>query len=363
MPDTYTVKKDDNLSSISKKIGISLTQLKNLNPKLKSRIPPYGISAGDVLSIAPAQQKGDVKQTSEKCKKCITYQLTKPKPFLIAKAVASNIFAVTKIDVKVTDDDLHGEIMPLGQDITHSYGESLLKGYWSASDDEDTLRAQMLGLLDVFASNDTTGTARKLFNKFLEKNSEVTTFFDEALNKEIEASANFAGYPGRTLGAPGTGGADPKKPRVHQLLKNAGWDINKIKLIEDLGVPAFNNGNKSAFSSRNTGDWANGLAVMINGVQYVYVYIEKYSYDSCKEEYEIDFKFVLYDVFGLDDDDVRKFGISGVVESTVAACQGITAWWQLQHQFNYAPVLTRAVVRKTFKVPTSTYNFFGVDFP
>ena len=54
------------------------------------------------------------------------------------------------------------------------------------------------------------------------------------------------------------------------------------------------------------------------------------------------------DVFGLDDEDLLEFGASSVWSSTIH--QGITAWWQLQHQFNYAPLLTRAVIYRDFTV-------------
>jgi hypothetical protein len=30
---------------------------------------------------------------------------------------------------------------------------------------------------------------------------------------------------------------------------------------------------------------------------------------------------------------------------------GITAWWQLQHQYGYAPLVTRVVVEQSFEVP------------
>ena len=40
-----------------------------------------------------------------------------------------------------------------------------------------------------------------------------------------------------------------------------------------------------------------------------------------------------------------------------AAAVGITAWWQLQHQHAYAPLVTRIVLENTYEVPT------GPDFP
>ncbi len=33
------------------------------------------------------------------------------------------------------------------------------------------------------------------------------------------------------------------------------------------------------------------------------------------------------------------------------AAVGITAWWQLQHQFSYAPLVTRIVIEKTYNAP------------
>ncbi|AUX38489.1 MULTISPECIES: LysM domain-containing protein [Sorangium] len=348
MPDTYIVQTGDSLWGISKKLGVSFQQIKSLNPSLKPRSPPYGISPGDVIVVPPAQRRGEIKRTCEKCNDCIVYQLAKP--FLIAKAVDSTI--VPTVSLKVRDDVLHGGIMPLGQDITHSSSRALLDGYPATSNDEATLRDAMLRLLDVFAFYDRDEMAKRLFDKFLEKNGQVTIFTDDGLDMAVQASSNFIAFSDRTLAAPGTNGTDPTKPRIHQRLKDAGWDINNVKTIEGLGVPAFNEGTKTPAPLFNSGDWANGLAVMINGVQYVYVYVEKYSYDSCKGKYEIGLKFVLYDVFGLDDDDLREYGVARGVDSIFLAPRGITAWWQLQHQFGYAPVLTRAVVHKTYTVST-----------
>ncbi len=56
--------------------------------------------------------------------------------------------------------------------------------------------------------------------------------------------------------------------------------------------------------SANNTDWANGLAIMVDGVQYVFVYVEQYTHDQCENQYSIELKSVFYDVFGLDDTDV-----------------------------------------------------------
>ena len=46
-------------------------------------------------------------------------------------------------------------------------------------------------------------------------------------------------------------------------------------------------------------------------------------------------------MFGLDDKDVQEYGADGGYDSDAA--EGISAWWQLQHQHNYAPLITRTI--------------------
>jgi len=137
------------------------------------------------------------------------------------------------------------------------------------------------------------------------------------------------------------------KTRIHQALKNANWDITKIVIPTDLGVPAFNLGSKIF----TTQDFDNGLGVMINGVQHAYVIATHYYYDQPNAEYHIKLKFVFYDVFGLDDDDLNEYGekSDSIIGSTAGI--GITAWWQLQHQHAYAPLVTRIVLERQYKVP------------
>jgi hypothetical protein len=59
------------------------------------------------------------------------------------------------------------------------------------------------------------------------------------------------------------------KVGLHQTLVAANMDISAVALIRNLGVPALNIGDPGLF--RSTGDWNNGLAFMVNGIQYVFV--------------------------------------------------------------------------------------------
>jgi hypothetical protein len=91
-------------------------------------------------------------------------------------------------------------------------------------------------------------------------------------------------------------------------------------------VPAFNQGSQVW----NTGDFDNGLRLMINGVQHAYVIATHYHYNQAANIYCINLKYIFYDVFGLDDDDLREFGAQDADGelSFSRQGQGITAWWQ-----------------------------------
>ena len=275
---------------------------------------------------------------------CTSYHLNKP--FLIAQATDSYLTPTNP--VSVNDDLLNGGSLLFGQDTTHSSGRTPPAGE-SVGVKETDLVAKMNLLLDEFASGDTTGMAKRLFGSFLSKNAAIVVFIDPALDKAISTHANFLTFANRALAAPKTPGGIPAKPRIHQALESAGWDINTVKAITDLGVPAFNLGDKVL----RTQDYDNGLGVMINGVQYVLVYVEAYDYYSCTQEYKIKLKFALYDVFGLDDDDLTEYGAGSDSVFHSDAAKGVTAWWQLQHQFDYQPLLTRSLVVKEYIVSTS----------
>ena len=149
------------------------------------------------------------------------------------------------------------------------------------------------------------------------------------------------------LSAPTSAFRSVGRTRIHQALKTAGWDINRLVRPTDLGVPALNIGNK-AFS---TGDFNNGLGLMINGIQHAYVIATHYHYDAAAGRYCIRLRYVFYDVFGLDDDDLTEFGAASDAWTASTAAKGITAWWQLQHQHGYAPLVTRIVVEMSHEAP------------
>jgi hypothetical protein len=275
---------------------------------------------------------------------CAKHPLRPPKVVAIAKD--------TYLKPKTAFPDpinLPGVAAPeYGQDIT--YGSKR-----AAPDNQDVgkteaeLKPKMRKLLDIFASADKGGMAKRLFDAFLKKQSKVIYFDDASLNMAAANHENINIFCSLALSAPNSPHKATGKTRIHQALKNANWDIKKIVIPTDLGVPAFNKGSK-AFT---TEDFDNGLGVMINGVQYAYVVAHNYHYDKSNNKYCITLKFIFYDIFGLDDDDLKEFGASsdGIFSSDAAV--GITAWWQLQHQHNYPPLVTRIKIERTYEVPAT----------
>ena len=241
---------------------------------------------------------------------------------------------------------LRGAWVPkYGQDITFGYGRKAPTGH-SVGKSATDLERKMRALLSVFASDDKSGKAKRLFDEFLKKQKRVKYWDDKSLDIAAGRHPNILHFCNAALSAPGSG-----KFRIHQALKQANWDVTKIKVPTGLGVPAFNVGSK-VLQSR---DWGNGLSAMINGVQYVYVLAKDYHYDKASQRYCITLKFVFYDVFGLDDDDVKEFGpgshyaVARRYAPVAEAEDGIMAWWQLQHQHGYAPLITRISVQKSYE--------------
>jgi outer membrane protein OmpA-like peptidoglycan-associated protein len=237
-----------------------------------------------------------------------------------------------------------GHTLEFGQDLLFTTGRAQPHGP-SVGTTTAALDTQMRNLLTAFASNDTHGKARRLFDAFLAPNRTVRFWSDPDLTSAAQSHANIISWVSRALSAPNSPERSVGQTRIHQALQNANWDINAAVAPTDLGVPAFNRGNKVL----GTDDFGNGLGVMINGLQHAIVIAKEYYFDPCRREYHLTLEYVFYDVFGLDDDDLREFGADGGYDSDAA--QGITAWWQLQHQHGYAPLITRIAFERRFTVP------------
>jgi len=266
-------------------------------------------------------------------------------PKVVAIAIAKNVTPTNPFP----DPQLPGGYVPkYGQDFTFGVNGVAPLGH-DVGKTEAVLKPKMEKLLTIFASKDKSGMAKRLFALFLGKQTTVTYFDDADLNKAAAAHPHIKDFCSAALSAPNAQYHVAGKTRIHQALKQAGWDIMKMNIPTDLGAPAFDIGKKFKISA----DFKNGLGLMINGVQYVYVVATHYRYDKSNNKYQITLNFRLYDIFGLDDDDLKTYGAKtdGLMHTNAGI--GITAWWQLQHQHEYAPLVTRIVLEQTYEVPTA----------
>jgi hypothetical protein len=233
-----------------------------------------------------------------------------------------------------------------GQDITSSINRKP-PGNYDQGSTVAVLEPKMRQLTRIFAGGDRTGMVKRLFDTFLTKHSRVSFFDDRDLNHAALHHENIKHFCRAALAAPNMLDVAGGHIRIHQALRNAKWDINNIFAPTDLGVPAFNSGVDWA----QTGDFNNGLALLINGIQYAYCVATKYLYDSATAKYSISIRYIFYDVFGLDDDDLREYGVKSDAYIQTDAAKGITAWWQLQHQHGFCPLVTRIIIDRSFEAP------------
>lgn len=227
-----------------------------------------------------------------------------------------------------------GRVLKYGQDLTFGVGRRAPKGQ-NVGSTEKVLIAEMDHLLNLFARGwGGLGSRKKmadaLFQKFLAKQSKVAFFEHADLNTAAAGHPNIRSFIGKAT------------QKIEKELRDVSLRMPLLAPM-DLGIamPAFNSG--SAYKGM-TGDFGNGLKIMINGVQHCQVVATAFAAHPSSGTHQLHLKFVFYDVFGLDDDDVNEFGAQDASAFTRRDRIGFTAWWQLQHQFGYAPLVTRFVV-------------------
>lgn len=241
-------------------------------------------------------------------------------------------------------------VLVFSNDSLHSKGRKIPHPP-EAAQKEPQLKAHMNFLLTVFAHEDKTGMARRLFNAFQAPNRTLDFYEDADLDRICDTHPHIDSFIEATLNAPSRPDFDASRVGIHQRLAAAGFDVNTATPVSGLQPPAVNRGKNPQLAppAPSTEDRANGLFAMINGFQHAIAVVTDYAFDACQGEYEIELQFIFYDVFGLDDEDMREFGIPG---RGFARGAPVTSWWQLQHQFDYVPLITRVTVFRTFKVST-----------
>ena len=149
---------------------------------------------------------------------CTPKALARPKIVAIA---TDKYLTPTYPSVDPTITSAGGTPPKYGQDFTFGSGRAAPGGY-SVGKTEGELKPKMEKLISIFASKDSTGMAKRLFNQFLAKRSQRFYFDDPDLNRVAKSHANIKYFCDAALSAPNLSNRSVGKIRIHQALKNAG---------------------------------------------------------------------------------------------------------------------------------------------
>ena len=184
----------------------------------------------------------------------------------------------------------------------------------------------MMSLATEFTLGDSAmrTVATAMFNHFLDGTG--TNFSHSTLTQRVRNHASTQAF------------VNSNKSIITEYIENNGGDVrgfytsNAFKQdMYDVPRPAFSSGD----------DMLNGLKICINDTWGYYVNIKNYSSDG--DSYQGTLHFTIYDHFGLDDNDVEKFGWT----------QGFSAWYTLQHYTGCAGAYVPFITYIEFDVPIS----------
>lgn len=201
--------------------------------------------------------------------------------------------------------------------------------------------------------NGTYNVGEDMVNRFM--NSAGGEYENNTLNSVVESDPNFIFF---------------KRAVIYKILiklKSVDWDISK--LIPNQLVRFFN----VAFNTEENHE--DGLTILIDAVEHIEVYLIEYKPPNHSGDLYIKLKFVLYDTFGLDLEDVQKYGVrkshaglwrnvATIPVSTIGLIQtikhykdwksengriyvqnnygsGFSSWWILQHRLGRKPFVTK----------------------
>jgi hypothetical protein len=272
--------------------------------------------------------------------------------------------AVPKDQDPVTKVKLPSNVLPLlvaespqnnlnkADSLSHTNKKFIREGYdpavdnWSKSECEQKFKALFDSCKSLlhpeYKSMETVFdalTARFLINKDYTSNSFTHPTLDQVMAKD----PNFMDYRNRVL----IGVVKQLKTKVNwklsafekekHLFKSRDQDKPNVN-VSELPNMAFHD------KLKNT---ANGLLMCIDAVARTEVYLTEYKPPNAQGICKMKLKFKVIDTFGLDDEDIIKYGErygwAEVLRNPVQvglsklAKGGFSAWWLLQHKFGCVP--------------------------
>ena len=147
--------------------------------------------------------------------------------------------------------------------------------------------------------------------------------------------------------------------KIRRLIEENNWDINRIKKNINMKKPRY----------QDSDDLKKGLRLAINDTWGHQVTITNYRLDP----FECDLEIKIFDHFGLDIDDIKKFGLPELVSNDVKsfikraalrasnfadiAAEGFRAWFILQHYYGYLPFIN--IITETHSLDMDITNTTG----
>ena len=231
---------------------------------------------------------------------------------------SQSYLADSPVKIAFNDPDYLPGIRPaFGQDLQFSGGSKareIQDWQWLTSDasTEATLRADMQRLRFTFSITDRQEISNSLVEEFFTPRDHVVAFTRESLNDVTKAHPSFITYRANMINEFG------------RRFERVGFNLRSFGRIQNIPLPNF----------RRFADRLRGTFFMVDRLAHTYTLLTDIEFDPNGRSYHCKFRFLFYDVFGLDDNDVRRYGLNS----------GVRAWWLLQHQYGYAPLVTRIVV-------------------
>lgn len=338
---SYKVKSGDTLTSIAKTHNTTATDVKRVN-NLKTDT----IKVGQVLQLPPP-------------KSAPVYNGSAPRPpFIIAKSV-NRLF---------------------GADSKHSTGQKLPDVYYTKNGALYNLSKQQLGdeliSLMEWGSTNSHGIfetkyeniAKDMANAFLKNHSyslyNTYNITDPSFILDIRKSIAFSGY------------RDYVELQIKEALKRDNYQILNNRLIIPSELPKtfhFQDGLKGGAINLYKNYWNTGFIIAIDQVSYIEVQLDKIEYKNNIPS-KLYTTFILYDTYGLDMEDMKKFGTlksvnpmmfdkkyrKSYLETEIEKVNNgrnpkqkliseffgyyFSCWWTLQYYHNCVPLLVKIKV-------------------
>lgn len=188
-------------------------------------------------------------------------------------------------------------------------------------------------------NKDMSAVAQAIVNQFLAKGGGV--YHHPLLDSFVTKDTNFISFD------------KAFSYKIYKKLKKINNDLTQV-VPNDL--VRFDNFAFNTFANNY-----DGLAILIHAIEHIEVFIEEYKVLSASSV-SFKLKYIIYDTFGLDIEDLRRFGKRTGADITLSndrlvranGGEAFSAWWLLQNKFGCKSVQTQIIITMPAKIYDKT---------